>query len=509
MKTSFKPLGIAAAVAAATAAYTGVTNAQLAGNQLGDAAIVPYYSVKEGFATGVHIINTTDATQVVKLRFRRGDDSLDALDFNLIMSPYDEWTGYIDAENDGGPEDEIAVVSGDDTCTVPAGEPFGDGLFKYVMPDTGSIDTVVNFRDGAEEGYVEIIGMAEADPNQPISVGALHDADGIPADCDDVRENFRRFAGADAARGVDVTIPGVHTNAVTSNGKAASVYVGTRADAFKVSWFTRDANGGLEFGGNAVHIRDFAADPMMTNQQPIAANQVDPLGYLFPDLDGGSPGPFGSPRGLYDTVVRPTLGAATIINDWASRRNEDAGFTVNTDWVITLPGQYLMVEPEQYLLSLLDEDEDCDPVVCDTRDIPVEVNLGDVYDREEQSFTAPPGGFVVSPAINITPAGVLLPFEVNVMEWVKEGTNVLGSQYATTYTPGVDATAGWANLSVTPNPLGNKPPAVWDLNDPNGPTAVPVSTTAVPIIGFAVWERNFDDNPSANFGRAIDHSYGS
>ena len=99
MKATLKPLAIASAVAAVTAGYSGVTQAQatLANNSLGDLGIIPYYTVADNFVTGVHIINTDSAnTQVVKLRLRRASDSMDALDFNIILSPNDEWTGFID-----------------------------------------------------------------------------------------------------------------------------------------------------------------------------------------------------------------------------------------------------------------------------------------------------------------------------------------------------------------------------------------------------------------------------
>ena len=60
MKTIFKPMALAAAVAAVAAGYTGVTQAQIANNGLGDAAVIPYFTVAEDFVTGVHIINTSD-----------------------------------------------------------------------------------------------------------------------------------------------------------------------------------------------------------------------------------------------------------------------------------------------------------------------------------------------------------------------------------------------------------------------------------------------------------------
>ena len=103
MNVNFKPLGIAAAVAAASAGYAGAVNAQsvAAETELGDLAIVPYYTVLDGFSTGVNIINTSAQTQVLKFRFRRAVDSMDALDFNVVLSPNDMYTGFIGLEADG------------------------------------------------------------------------------------------------------------------------------------------------------------------------------------------------------------------------------------------------------------------------------------------------------------------------------------------------------------------------------------------------------------------------
>ena len=76
MNTNFKPLGIAAAVAAVTAGYAGAVNAASVASEteLGDLAIVPYYTTLEGYSTGVNIINTSAVTQVLKFRFRRAGD---------------------------------------------------------------------------------------------------------------------------------------------------------------------------------------------------------------------------------------------------------------------------------------------------------------------------------------------------------------------------------------------------------------------------------------------------
>ncbi|MEM8943036.1 MAG: hypothetical protein AAGC91_12840, partial [Pseudomonadota bacterium] len=181
MKQAFKPLGIAAAVTAASVSYVNVANAQpsVANNALGDLALVPYYTVNGEWITGIHIVNTSDSTQVVKFRFRRAVDSLDALDFNIVMSPFDVYAGFLSIEDDG----DIIWAAEDTTCTVPVTT---NGVLQ--MPDI--------YRPGAETGYVEIIAMAAAENEmEAIAVGAKHSGTAAdpaltPADCDGVRSNF-------------------------------------------------------------------------------------------------------------------------------------------------------------------------------------------------------------------------------------------------------------------------------------------------------------------------------
>ena len=82
----------------------------------GDLALVPYYTVRGEWVTGIHIVNTSDHTQVVKFRFRRATDGMDALDFNIVMSPKDVYAGFLSDDQNG----TISWSSPDTTCTVPA-----------------------------------------------------------------------------------------------------------------------------------------------------------------------------------------------------------------------------------------------------------------------------------------------------------------------------------------------------------------------------------------------------
>jgi len=162
MKQAFKPLGIAAAVAAVS--YANVASAQpvVSSKNIGDLALVPYYTVAGGWITGIHIVNTSDSTQVVKFRFRRATDSMDALDFNIVMSPQDVYAGFLD-DVDG----TIQWSAEDTTCTVPETT---NGVLE--MPDI--------YRPDAETGYVEIIAMGQPeDEMEPIAVAAEHT--GAPA----------------------------------------------------------------------------------------------------------------------------------------------------------------------------------------------------------------------------------------------------------------------------------------------------------------------------------------
>jgi hypothetical protein len=558
---NFKPLAIAAAVSTAAAGYAGVVNAQVetSAANTGSLAIVPYYTVQEGYITGINIVNTTDVTQIVKVRFRRGSDSMDALDFNVIMSPEDIFNGYISGDD----ENSIAFRTNDNSCTAPI-LPFEEGsdVTRIAnMPSQETLPGSITFEDGAMEGYIEIIGMAQADDDQYISMGALHDTgessetidnDGMPANCDTVADNFfrnARLATADdvsngdaGAIGDVITVPtsrGVISSTVThqrlnTDKKAyqtgvskvyANAYEKTDPNALSVSYFIRDTDSGLEFGGRAVHLSNFSQEPMLSNQSRLISGVFDPWGFYFPDLDGGSPEDT-TMRGLYDQVdgVRTALGVEAILNNWGvgsvSRK-------IDSDWVVTLPGQYLMVDLAQFVESTQDEDEIC-PVKdtkvgattvpqCDYRDIPVQMSVT-YFDREEDKVEIIPDEdeLVLSPASATPPPEevLLLPNEVNIIRWYGaegEDTGALNSEYGADFPVSGSANNGWARLSVTadvedatvPNPAV---PSVCAIPYEDAASCVQVVNEAVPMVGFTAWKRSFDEAVS-NYGRIVDHSW--
>ncbi|MDA8660924.1 hypothetical protein N9M01_11995 [Luminiphilus sp.] len=374
----FQKFGLAAAVATVAVGTVAQNDpAAVSRTETGDLAIIPYYTVKDGTNTGMHIINTTDSTQVVKVRLRRGTDSKDALDFNLVMSPYDEWTANI---GPSGGASGVKVTTNDTTCTVPA-FPAGGAI----MPET--------FSAGATEGYVEIIAMAETtDELQPIAVAAEH-TKGVPADCLAVTQNFYRVAALTsttsptAIPGLIPSVRGTHTSNLTSNGACSanavsaadaaadgsggactgngaanlSNFQDSNDNALKVSFMLTDPAGGLEAGDNAVMVEGFGDAAMMTNQEVLSFGLdgtlvYDPLNFELPNLAYGAFASTDANRisagavagndlvnGSMWTELSSALDADSISNDWASFSSGDA--TVNADWVVTLPGQYTMTNP--------------------------------------------------------------------------------------------------------------------------------------------------------------------
>ena len=579
----FQKIGVAAAVASVAA---GAVAQQVSRTETGDLAIVPYYTVKDGVNTGLHIINTTNNTQVVKVRLRRGTDSRDALDFNLVMSPRDEWTANI-----GGTGDEaspVLVTTNDTTCTVPE-FPAGGAA----MPTT--------FGEGADEGYIEVIAMAQVSDDDEatshLAIGAEH-ADGVPANCALVRQHFYRVAAAsvgtatvrgthtsaDVSSGVCIDtatgkFPGQATAAATANCSAGAGNITTMEDsddnALKVSFMLTDSDGGLEAGDNAVMVEGFANGPMMTNQQPLSFGtdgylDFDPLNFELPNLAYGSYSSSVTARvddqaattgfnptdgSMWDNLA-DALDADSIMNDWAAFETADG--TVNADWVVTLPGQYVMVDPicEMYANytagSGVSAVANCATTTAlayaaataggaDRNQLPLLVasnrdggslvtgsNLS-LWDREEESLAGPETPVTeVDPDLGFSPGGgtdsptpddvdVILANEVNVIDFGEEGAaSALDSDLKLTVTS-PDADRGWGRLDIVANP-NNPTPQIW------GPGARDDESNVIPtdggvggvwtdlddsddvaVVGFAVWQRSFAAQ-AGNYGRIVEHS---
>jgi len=302
-------------------------------------------------------------------------------------------------------------------------------------------------------------------------------------------------------------------------------------DALKVSYFIKSDETGVEFGDNAVHVAGFMTDASMTNQQK-GVFEGDLQGFDHPDLNGGSP--LGMASVNQFAALRNVMGASALINDWSANSNDSIGFTVDTDWVVTYPGQYTMLNLPFYLgnLALGDEDFPCTSPAplgaaggaplgfevngCDFRDIPMTA-VFNVYDREEQGITVEDSELVVSPQ----PPGVTiidtLDKEVNVIEW--GSSPVLGAPEVIRVATPDGANFGWASLTATSSTaktqaicnyavLGGASVPIGEGLLPNLPlmTCDSVAGGSAPVAGFVAWQRAFAANPGSNYGRIVEHS---
>ncbi len=146
-----------------------------------------------------------------------------------------------------------------------------------------------------------------------------------------------------------------------------------------------------------------------------------------------------------------------LLNDWSI----NPALNVQTDWVVTMPGQYTMLDYYVWAAKAGFDPKKCgkldDPTtagddgiaLCDYRDIPVVASLT-LYDREEQVIEPEDGDLVISPAPPGTVNELRFPYEVNVVEWTDGNTEgFLESEYATSIDASPLGVYGWASLSVS------------------------------------------------------------
>ena len=183
MKTiNRKPLFLALAGITALGAVGTAQAVNLSPGGLGQVLLYPYYTVNGSSAavpynTLLSIVNSTNSTKAVKVRFREGKASEEVLDFNLFLSPYDVWTASLEPNTATG---GVTLFTADRSCTIPAIPATGvDFRNSDYTGDNFSDDTLGRLR----EGYAEVIEMATFTADSSTATNAKHAATGIPKDC--------------------------------------------------------------------------------------------------------------------------------------------------------------------------------------------------------------------------------------------------------------------------------------------------------------------------------------
>lgn len=156
--------GASTALTAALPSFAATNAGAMAVNPagIGHNLLVPYYTVQEGNATLLSIVNTdTRNGKAVKVRFRGASNSDDVFDFTLFLSPSDVWVAHVSKDATTG---KAQIYTPDNSCTLPRRATLN--ATKFV---TDRVYGATDADKAAEtlEGYVEIFNMADIPPQLP------------------------------------------------------------------------------------------------------------------------------------------------------------------------------------------------------------------------------------------------------------------------------------------------------------------------------------------------------
>ncbi len=199
MRKSRLTKAVGAAVLAAGLSATAAQAAPVYNpHGVGDVLLYPYYSAENKYNTLFHLQNTDrEHTVVAKVRLRDYKDSDDALDFTVILSPEDVFTGYIRLNPDDATKPQF--VKADNTCTAPNAAAKSDVLEAENSTGYGQVGHIevismlaLNLK---KVDALDVSGNAVAAKHkkvlQRLTKGSLHSqTTSMPANCADVADLF-------------------------------------------------------------------------------------------------------------------------------------------------------------------------------------------------------------------------------------------------------------------------------------------------------------------------------
>ncbi|MFP5482184.1 MAG: cell surface protein, partial [Gammaproteobacteria bacterium] len=386
----------------------------------------------------------TDTTRgkAVKVRFRGAANSDDVLDFQVFMSPGDVWTAAVSQGADGVAQ----LVTGDNTCTVPALTP---GVHQSFITDRLSATTMTPEAKAnhTREGYVEIFNMADITPGTALFSAIKHVNSVAP--CSNVAAartllnttattDFATEALAGAA-GFDTPTGGLMGDWYIINVPQTTTFSGA-----STAVVAKDVAGGVSARGNFVHfpqsntvvaggtVDAFTADPLLRGAAPI----VTPRNYDLPDMSTPYVTSAADPL-AQATQLTAALAVQSITNQYAN----DASITAKTDWVFSMPTRRYSVAANYAVPSTnaayrvytalgTNWFTAANTTVDAAGNICVNADAQRFYNREELTpgVTAP--GPVFSPNVPGVPAVVRFCGEASVLAFADEGKSVLGASVA-------------------------------------------------------------------------------
>jgi hypothetical protein len=442
---------------AAIAGIASTANAvELNPDGIGQVLIYPYYTVNNGQQTLISVVNTTDISKAVKVRFLEGYNSREVLDFNLFLSPFDVWTASVFAPTDAGLSGSGgAITTSDKSCTAPnkgswTGTVFGNPyqLFFDRAYTAGNFDTGPTDLARTREGHIELISMADLIRGASLSNAVTHAA-GTPVNCGAVQNV--------SPTNSQLLPP---TGGLFGAGGVVNVAEGT--------FFTYNADA-IDGFTNRVLFSDTAS---LTPSLAQAITGTDGTGqdiataYVFgtggqlirSDYIAGST----TTNNAIDAVSAVYM-SANLFNEY----NVDPAVGSNTDWVVTFPTKRFYVDNKVLGVPLRapgaiepftftfgeDDDLNGDGLSCSAVGI-------SQYNREEGAPTEAESGF--SPPPPDQPPSSLCR-EVNVISFLDvedapTESGVLGSKLVVNIEP--FARTGWLRLALSADPAHTSRPSI-------------------------------------------------
>ncbi|MEJ5030955.1 cell surface protein [Comamonas sp. MYb69] len=458
--------GFAGAASAQTFTAPSATKFEQSEGGVGHILVVPYFTTQNDNMTVFHVVNTDTVNgKALKVRFRGAANSDDILDFTVFLSPYDVWTGSVQADANGS-----YFMTADNSCTYPN---IHNTKVSFVQDRLSSSWTAEKRVNNTKEGYVEILNMADVTPTSDLFKTIKHATNGAPACADSVLEQ---------------------TLAINPETEEAAVKLGYNTPTGQLTgdWYILNVNQTTTFSGAATAIKavddagvnargqfvafpqddravavadigDYTADPLFkvgsnivfgdaATGTPVTTPLVQAVNYDFPDL---------STPYLTTTTsaeAQASLLTQAVANNGVSNQfATDSIIAAKTDWVLSMPtrrysvganyaaeksGEYrvfntgVVAADTTRFFSFGNTSVDADGNIC------VDTASNTFYDREESSVR---NGAVISPG---TAKVIRLCGEVNVLAFKDTGTSVLGASVAR-QTADVKYENGWGTVSYT------------------------------------------------------------
>lgn len=481
-RKSLVAVALAAVVGSAALMSAPVQAANIAQDGIGQVLLFPYYTVNNGWDSYVHLTNTsTTQTVLAKIRFREAKNSREVRDFNIILSPNDQWTGAVTVDGDGA-----KLVSYDTTCTSPmlpvvdaatGRKEVGFTSIGYDGTDQFFYDNGGEGIERTQEGYLEVITMAVSSESTSLSTNVIeynakHVA-GTPRDCAVVDASF--LVGDD-----------------TSNLSALGNFTTFTAPENVLKGFSTLINvaSGQAVGVEPTVVANFQnTDPIIFQPGSLFPNLGDgDVNYAF--FDDALNVPVAGAAAASEDAVSTLLQRRYVVNEFSTA----AVSNVKTDWVVTFPTKYNYVDDGGFAdtagLPLNSAAAPFSEWFADAGKSCVSIQL-DLYGREEQQqmqssstvFSPRPSG----------PSGAQLCNEVNVLTF--NGSNVLGSSVlAYDINTGAVGNAGFGRLRLGAATVDEEVLSGYE---------------GLPVIGFSLMTRNnaSEAGNNRNYSTAQQHSF--